>query len=129
MNIDERRRKQQCLSHKYRDMKRTGYPVTFETFADLWNWALENGWDCGKRIARIDKDGPWSEDNCFIFQTSLKEEYQQMLISKWNKMVEPIRERYKDELAEIERRKKLKGKEYFRYEHPDLVREGIVFEG
>lgn len=128
MNIDERRKKQQCLNHKYNAIKKDGYPVSFESFADFWNWALENGWDYGKKIARIDEDGPWSEENCFIFQTSMQEESRRNLINKWNKTVEPIRERYKEELAEIDRRNKPKVKEYFRYEHPDLVREGIIWK-
>ena len=128
MNVDERRRKQQCLSHKYGTMNKRGYPVLFETFSDLWNWAIDNGWDYGKRIDRIDEESPWSKENCFIYETTMQEEYRQMLINKWNKMVEPIRERFKEELAEIERRKP-KPTEFFRYEHPDLVREGIVFEG
>ena len=47
------------------------------------------------------------------------------LAEKWDRMMQPIRERYAEQLQEIESSKRI----FFRYEHPDLVREGIVWSG
>lgn len=47
----------------------------------------------------------------------------QVLELRWG-MMQPIRKKYAKQLAQIESSKR----QFFRYEHPDLVREGIVFE-
>lgn len=121
----EYRKKSQLLSKKLCDLKKSGIPVIFEDLDEFRNWMIQNGWDYGKKLGRKDPDGPWSPDNCILYETPMELEYHQMLVARWNNMVEPIRERFKEELAEIERRKP-KGKEYFQYEHPDLVRKGIM---
>ena len=40
-------------------------------------------------------------------------------------MMQPLRKKYAKELAAIQDNRQ----RVFRYEHPDLLREGIVFEG
>jgi hypothetical protein len=41
----------------------------------------------------------------------------------WEKMMQPLRKKYMKQLRQIEENKR----QFFYYEHPDLVREGIVF--
>lgn len=51
-------------------------------------------------------------------------------VEEWDSLVGPIREKYRDTLKRIAAEKEKAGKkQYFQYEHPDLVREGIVFDG
>jgi hypothetical protein len=45
------------------------------------------------------------------------------IAQKWDEIMEPIRKRYRSQLLAAKREEGV-----FRYEHPDLVREGIVFE-
>ena len=80
------------------------------------------------KLERIDAKKPYSCENCRMVPIDRNEEYQIKLIDKWESIMKPIRERYKAELDEIERRKP-KTREFFRYEHPDLVREGIEWKG
>ena len=124
----EMRAKISNLTQKWCMIKKSGDSVEFKDFKEFRTWLFENGWDYGKKIARKDSNGPWSKDNCTIDETPMQAEYYKMLANKWDSIVGPIRERFKEELAEIERRKP-KPREFFRYEHPDLVREGIEWEG
>lgn len=55
-----------------------------------------------------------------------KAKYEMGLVRKWEKFMGPIRER----ISEEHRTQKPQAqRDFFRYEHPDLEREGIVFNG
>lgn len=55
-----------------------------------------------------------------------KAKYEMILARKWEKFVGPIRERVAEEKKN---QKPQVQRDFFRYEHPDLEREGIVFIG
>ena len=120
------RREIDNLYHRYRCFENTEQNG-FASLEDFIEWAASEKYAVGMKLERIDAKKPYSRDNCVMAAIYGDEEYQQRLISMWESVMKPIRERFKRELEEIERRKP-KGKEYFQYEHPDLVREGIVFE-
>lgn len=122
------KKKMDALYHKWGRVKKSGISIEFKDFDEFVNFAAAAGYDYGKKLVRLNRNGPYSQENCVFKSPEESDEYHKMLVSKWESIMSPIRERFKEELAEIERRKP-KGKQYFRYEHPDLVREGIVFEG
>ena len=51
------------------------------------------------------------------------------MAKKWEAGVGPIREQLRPVLDRLAKEKQYGSTTVFRYEHPDLVREGIVFEG
>ena len=108
-----------------------GVKVVFADFDDFLDWAIESNFLVGKRIGRIDATGPFSRDNCvWMNKLGEYEESDEERAARWDALVEPIREQFKDTLAEIEKKKQEEQKQtVFRYEHPDLVREGIVWRG
>lgn len=117
------------LRHKYDRIVHSGIPFEWTSFDAFCKWCQETGWEYGKRLHRVDPSGPYSSENC-VWDGTISApvtETKSALIRQWDEFATPIRERYKPWLDEIER-KKPKSREFFRYEHPDLVREGIVFE-
>lgn len=54
-----------------------------------------------------------------------KAKYERELARRWEKLMGPIRERISEEYRT---QKPQAQRDFFRYEHPDLEREGIVFE-
>jgi hypothetical protein len=127
------------LWYWWRKIRDSKIPNLFTDFQDFVNWSKKNGYKYGRRLRRIDNSLDYSPDNMEwvdLEMASPSSEIQnQRAIAKWNRFVEPIRERFRDELellVEMERQKKIREeqqvREFFRYEHPDLVREGIVYE-
>ena len=115
----------QVLELRWGMMKRSGYSVEFESFDAFLRWA-KGKFDYGLTMERIDKHKGWSPENIRWYspqkETALTDRRQQAV--RWEKMMQPIRKKYAKQLAQIESNKR----QFFRYEHPDLVREGIVFE-
>jgi hypothetical protein len=97
--------------------------MAWENFDEFLLWC-KGGYEPGKSLHRKDESKPYGPDNCEWVTMERAENYRKELEAKWDSIVVPIRKRYQQQLAEIESRKQ----EYFRYEHPDLVREGITFE-
>ena len=104
-------------------MVKTGHPMEWETFEDFMRWC-KGTYTPGTRLVRINDTKPYSPNNCKWETMQLCEAYRRKLAAQWDAVMEPIRKRYRMQIAE----EKANEKEYFRYEHPDLVREGIVFE-
>ena len=103
----------------------------FKSYSLFLKWSKQSGYDYGKVLEKIDKYGPYSPANCRWTDKPLNPATLRNLqecIKQWDDFASPIRERYKAELDEIERREP-KPREFFRYEHPDLVREGIEWKG
>ena len=111
--------------------------VAFESYEDFLAWCKETNWDTGMKLLRFNEDKPFSRDNCYWdCSRSVSYTYEQdNRAEKWERGVGPIREMLRP-LIDAQLQKQKMGKqneeckncrEVFRYEHPDLVREGIVF--
>jgi hypothetical protein len=129
----------------------------FRNADDFVKWCSENGWQKGLRLCRYDTSKPHGPENSYFKLPGMTkreiaadkkrrkeerknltspfcegcqkecsniakgcEEYQKYFAKNWN---ENIR------IAKPEVKEKSNSVQFFRYEHPDLVREGIVFEG
>lgn len=107
-------------------MEHSGYSVEFESFDAFLRWA-KGKFDYGLYLERIDKHKGWSPENCRWYNPKKDEKTIAELkkrAAQWDIMMQPLRQKYAKQLAQIESNKR----QSFRYEHPDLVREGIVFE-
>ena len=114
--------------------------MLFDSFSEFAEWSLANGYEYGKRLCRIDDQAAWSPENAVWEDKSrVLDKREKKLVAQWDEFITPIRERFKRELAIIQAEDERKRQEamvsddyrtvFFRYEHPDLEREGIVFNG
>ena len=113
------------LKLMWRQMQRSGYSIEFESQDAFIQWA-RGKYDHGLTVERIDKHKGWSPGNCRFFdprKCEKSQEYHRNMAITWEQMMQPLRQKYAKELAAI----KACERQFFRYEHPDLVREGIVF--
>lgn len=111
-------------------IRTTGISVEFDDFDDFCQWAAEAGYSDGMRIGRVNANGPWSPDNVVWITKQCEVETDEARAERWDAFVKPIRVQFAEELQKIETiRRQQEKREFFRYEHPDLVREGIVFCG
>lgn len=110
----------------WQQMRRSGHSIEFESPDDFIQWA-RGKYEYGLMVERIDKSKPWSADNCRFFDPRKDEksqEYYRSMVIAWEKMMQPLRKKYMKQLRQIEENKR----QFFYYEHPDLVREGIAFD-
>ena len=112
------------LYQRYYFLVKSEKPMVWKDFQEFLEWAKKT-YEPGTALRRIDESKPYGPTNCEWAPMGINERYQAKLAAQWDAAMEPIRKRYAEYLKRIQPRKK----EYFRYEHPDLVREGIVFEG
>jgi hypothetical protein len=113
------------LRIRWNALKASGSEVEFACFEDFLRWC-RGKWDYGRQLTRNDPAGPWSAENCrWITRSKDQSTISNMreIAQKWDEIMEPIRKRYRSQLLAAKREEGV-----FRYEHPDLVREGIVFE-
>jgi hypothetical protein len=111
----------------WKQMQRSGYIIEFASADAFIRWA-RGKYDYGLTLERIDKHKGWGPDNCRFFNPRKDEksqEYHRSMVKAWEEMIRPLRKKFAKELANM----KTCERQFFRYEHPDLVREGIVFEG
>ena len=119
------------LWYRYKQAKESGADVKFRDLDEFILWSQKAGYQFGMKLIRLDESEAWSKTNCAWVdnapnsRTSLR--IRKKLVRQWDEFITPIRERYKD--WKPPEPPKPKAKEYFRYEHPDLVREGIVWTG
>lgn len=119
------------LWHRYKRLTETKTNVQFRDVKDFIAWSKQSGYQYGMKLIRLDERKPWSKSNCKWVEnepnspTSIRK--RQGLAKQWDEFITPIRERYKG--WKPPEPPQPKGKECFRYEHPDLVREGIVWTG
>lgn len=126
------------LQYYWGKIRNDGSENRFREFRHFAAWSLENGYDYGKKIRMIDPNKGWSKDNCeWIEIEEQRSSAMRACVKQWDKFIIPIRKRFEKELEciregrpieiEPEPPKEQIGKVFFRYEHPDLVREGIVW--
>lgn len=125
-----------------KQLKQSGFD-SFDTFA---KWSSENGFQPYAQLRRNEPNEPHGPDNSFWYvkppyQPVPKHDYtckfcegctkgtcQKLLggCKEWRKW---FVDNWNENICRKPKPKEPAKKEYFRYEHPDLVREGIVFEG
>lgn len=131
------------LQYWWRKITETGVPCLFDSSGEFAQWSVKNGYEYGKRLRRIDRSLEYSPDNCIwedvstepVKQSKYMEFEMKSCREQWDKFVTPIRERFKDELEQIANAEKTPRPEedkpgvqkFWRYEHPDLVRGGILW--
>lgn len=119
------------LWHRYKRLTETQKNVRFRDAKDFIAWSKQAGYQYGMELIRMDDSRAWSKTNCAWVdnapnsRTSLR--IRKKLVRQWDEFITPIREQYTD--WKPPEPPKPKAKEYFRYEHPDLIREGIVWTG
>lgn len=121
-----------AISYAYARIKGTRYPVDFESLAEFYAWSKESGWDYGKKLRRLNADEGYSRDNCIWMEEEKVRKYDSIddnAIKRWDDLVSRIRENLKNLPPPAPVKEQPKGREFFRYEHPDLEREGIVWSG
>lgn len=113
-------------------IQKTKVPVMFDNLNEFVQWCKDSGYVDGYRLYRIETDLPWKPGNMewrefHLSPNTLKTHAD--LIKQWDDFIIPVREMLANLPPEEPRPVKVTHKpEVFRYEHPDLVREGIVFE-
>ena len=118
-----------CLRKKWNDIKGSCHEVLFEDFRDFLDWCAESGWTYGLKLKRRDDTLPYCRENCIWEETKVNTYELQEMAKKWEAGVGPIREKLRPVLDRLAKEKQYGRTTVFRYEHPDLVREGIVFVG
>ena len=130
----------EVLWYWWRKIRDSEIPKLFTDFQDFANWSMKNGYKYGRRLRRIDKGAEYSPDNMEWVDVNVNSQSNeianQKAISKWDAFIKPIRKLFEKELEQlqqIEEEEKIRQaqqvREFFRYEHPDLEREGIVWSG
>ena len=128
----------EVLWYWWKKIRDSEIPKLFTDFQDFANWSMKNGYKYGRRLRRIDKGAEYSPDNMEWVDVNVNSQSneiaKQKAISKWDAFIKPIRKQFEKELEQlqqIEEEEKIRQaqqvREFFRYEHPDLEREGIVF--
>ena len=128
----------EVLWYWWKKIRDSEIPKLFTDFQDFANWSMKNGYKYGRRLRRIDKGAEYSPDNMEWVDVNVNSQSneiaKQKAIAKWDAFIKPIRKQFKKELEQlqqIEEEEKIRQaqqvREFFRYEHPDLEREGICF--
>ena len=119
-----------AIGYVYARIKGTRFSVEFDSLADFYEWSKESGWDYGKRLRRLDQNKGYSRENCIWMDAEKARRYDSrdgLAIIRWNDTVARIRECLKNLPPYDPVKQQRNGREFFQYEHPDLVREGIEF--
>ena len=116
---------QGALRHRFSAIKGSGVPVSWASAAEFAAWSRQNGYQYGMQLIRIDESGDWCPENCRWADVPPSFENQitkSILAKQWDDFVAPIRKRLAEEAKRLPPEP-----EFFRYEHPDLEREGITW--
>lgn len=121
-----------AIRYTYGRIKGSAFSVEFESLADFFEWSIESGWEYGKKLRRLNSNEGYSRENCIWMDAEYAKRYDRrdyFSIDKFDETVARIREYLKNPPTVKPVKQQTSGRECFRYEHPDLEREGIVFEG
>ena len=121
-----------AITYVYRKIKGPALSVEFESFDDFYNWSIESGWEYGKKLRRLNSNEGYTRENCIWMDAEYARRYDRrdyFSVDKWDETVARIRECLKNLPPYDPVKQQRNGREFFQYEHPDLEREGIVFEG
>lgn len=118
-----------AISYVYSGLQRTKCPIEFDSLADFYEWSKESGWDYGKKLRRLDPDKGYSRENCIWMDEVKYISSDDPAIKRWDEFVNRVRENLKNLPPPEPAKEQPKGREFFRYEHPDLERDGIVWSG
>lgn len=112
------------------------YPDSeFQSAHQFSEWCRKQKYRFGMTLTRIDENKPYGTTNCVLVAQPKKEvvSAQAQLreaADRWERCVGPIRKKYEKEIRAILRQEAIDAEcQRFQYEHPDLVREGVVFHG
>ena len=95
----------------------------WKNFEEFLRWCKAT-YEPGTSLHRIDEVKPYCPTNCEWKPMTNSVQYRKHLADTWDRIMVPIRQRYEKQIREVQGKK---AQQYFRYEHPDLVREGIAF--
>ena len=98
-------------------------PTDWKNFEEFLRWCKAT-YEPGTSLHRIDEAKPYGPTNCEWKPMTNSVQYRKHLADQWDRIMYPIRQRYEKQIREVQEKKT---QQYFRYEHPDLVREGIVW--
>lgn len=79
----------------WKTVRRKLHCKEWDYFPTFYEWAMQSGYESGEWIRRIDKNYPYSPDNCIWY--SPKEEVEHIppeWADEWNKTVNRIRKHY-----------------------------------
>jgi hypothetical protein len=110
----------QTLAGRYYNMKKDR--IGWVSMDEFIFWASKNGYRKGLKLKKTVETLPHSPENSFFECDSQEDDscdgWEEQFIKNWNEKIYYPKPPQKPEPKKM----------VFRYEHPDLVREGIVFE-
>lgn len=117
------------LKKKWQGIHRRGEFIEFADFDDFCQWCAGEGYEYGKILRRRNGDEPYTRDNLFFDDADACGNVfvRKQLEERWDRCVGPFREKHRKEIEAIRNRDSSTVRQYWRYEHPDLVREGLTF--
>lgn len=110
------------LRVRWGEIKRSGTAEEFGSFDAFVKWSAES-FDYGTVLRKFDETKPMSPENCqWVKWTRSPSDMQDRAVSarQWDEFTEPLRKKYASELRRLSASAP---REFFRYEHPDIVRE------
>ena len=111
------------MYNRWMYLVKQGKPTEWKNFEEFLRWCKAT-YEPGTSLHRIDEVKPYCPTNCEWKPMTNSVQYRKHLADKWDRIMVPIRQRYEKQIREVQEKK---AQQYFRYEHPDLVREGIVW--
>ena len=111
------------MYNRWMYLVKQGKPTEWKNFEEFLRWCKAT-YEPGTSLHRIDEVKPYCPTNCEWKPMTNSVQYRNHLADQWDRIMVPIRQRYEKQIREVQEKK---AQQYFRYEHPDLVREGIAF--